>query len=191
MTATGPTAANDRLTLFAARAEPLGVRVGRMANAAAAGGFAAALATEFGTARPIVAAELLDAAPELVAAMVAAGVKWAAASDPATTNGASLGIGLARLAIAETGSVLLAEDTLADRAIGMLAAAHLVVCPTGALVASLDDAAAALRAVAARPGGGYATMVTGPSRTADIERVLTVGVQGPARVAVLFVDDLG
>ena len=35
------------------------------------------------------------------------------------------------------------------------------------------------------------TLVTGPSRTADIERVLTVGVQGPARVAVLFLDALG
>ncbi|MDQ3413285.1 MAG: lactate utilization protein, partial [Chloroflexota bacterium] len=40
------------------------------------------------------------------------------------------------------------------------------------------------------PGGAYATLVTGPSRTADIERVLTVGVQGPARLIVLFVDEL-
>ena len=47
-----------------------------------------------------------------------------------------------------------------------------------------------LREIASRPGGSYATLVTGPSRTADIERVLTVGVQGPARIAVLFVDDL-
>ena len=29
-----------------------------------------------------------------------------------------------------------------------------------------------------------------PSRTADIERVLTVGVQGPGKVMTLFVDDL-
>ncbi|MDP9363469.1 MAG: lactate utilization protein, partial [Chloroflexota bacterium] len=87
-------------------------------------------------------------------------------------------------------SVLLAEPTLHDRAVGMLTVAQLVLCPTAALVPSLDEAAPTLREIALRPGGGYATLVTGPSRTADIERVLTVGVQGPARVEVLFVDDL-
>ena len=35
------------------------------------------------------------------------------------------------------------------------------------------------------------SMITGPSRTADIERVLTIGVHGPARLVILFVDDLG
>ena len=44
----------------------------------------------------------------------------------------------------------------------------------------------------ALPGNGrwFSTLVTGPSRTADIERVLTVGVQGPGKVMTLFVDDL-
>ena len=65
-----------------------------------------------------------------------------------------------------------------------------MLCPSSRLLPSLDEAAPLLREIAARPGGGYATLVTGPSRTADIERVLTVGVQGPARVAVLFIDDM-
>ena len=37
----------------------------------------------------------------------------------------------------------------------------------------------------------YLSMITGPSRTADIERVLTIGVHGPVRLIIIFVDELG
>jgi len=183
-------AGSDLLAAFAERADALGVRVERVADAVAAAGVVASLAAEAGAPRLLVAAELRDAAPGLVEALTAAGLAWAPPAGPAATRDAPLGLSLGRLAIAETASVLLAESTLEDRAIGMLSAAHLVVCPTDALVPSLGEAAPDLRAVAGQTGGGYATLVTGPSRTADIERVLTVGVQGPERLAVVFVDAL-
>jgi len=72
----------------------------------------------------------------------------------------------------------------------MLTLAQATICPTAALVASLDDAAPLLRQLSLAEGGAFSTLVTGPSRTADIERVLTVGVQGPGKVMTLFVDDL-
>ena len=185
------TMATDELIAgFTAKAAPLGVRVERADDSAAAAAFTAGLGAEFETETLVVAAELRDAAPRFLAALDGAGTAWRVASAPGETRDAPLGVSLAQLAVAETGSVLLNEATIADRAIGMLAAGQLVLCPTAALVPSLDEAALVLRAVAARPGGSYATLVTGPSRTADIERVLTVGVQGPARVAVLFVDAL-
>ena len=180
---------DDLLPTFRARAEALGVRVERVSDVTAAAAIIAAFAAEIGAARPIIAAELNDL-PALMTSLTTAGLTLHPAGEPSETRDAPLGISLAHLAIAETGSVLLAEPALADRAIGMLAATHLIICCTADLVASLHDAAAALRAVATRPSGGYATLVTGPSRTADIERVLTVGVQGPGRVVVVFVDDL-
>jgi L-lactate dehydrogenase complex protein LldG len=97
---------------------------------------------------------------------------------------------MGHLAIAETGSVLLSEPTVEDRSVGMLTLAHATICPTTVLVPSLDDAAPVIRELSLTKGGAFSTLVTGPSRTADIERVLTVGVQGPGKVMTLFVDDL-
>jgi L-lactate dehydrogenase complex protein LldG len=183
-------AADDLFTLFAARAEPLGVSVLRATNAEGAAPLIESLAREVGADRPLVTTELAAAAPALIAALAARGLEGRSAGAPNESRDAPLGLSLARLAVAETGSVLLAEPSLDDRGIGLLVATQLVVCPTTALVASLDEAVSILREVARQPGGGYATLVTGPSRTADIERVLTVGVQGPARLAVLFVERL-
>ena len=192
-----PAAVNDHdssldalLAAFVEHATPLGIRVERVADTVAAAAIVSALAAELGAPAPILSRELTVAAPDLAAALRDAGLDWRSPGDPAATRDAPLGLSLAHLAVAETGSVLLAETALADRAVGMLVVAHLVVCPTHALVPSLTETAEPLRAVATRPGGGYATLVTGPSRTADIERVLTVGVQGPARLAILFVDEL-
>lgn len=187
-----PTLDTDALLAgFVLRAEPLGVRVARFAAAADADRFLAELVATWGAEEAIVSSEAIEGAPGLVVALGRAGLLHRTAAAPEETRDAAFGVSLGRLALAETGSVLLAEETIEDRAVGMLAANQLVVCRTADLVPGLDEAAPVLRALALRPGGSYATLVTGPSRTADIERVLTVGVQGPARVAVLFLDALG
>ena len=99
----------------------------------------------------------------------------------------AVGITQARLAIAETGSVLLIEPSDIDRAVSLLTRHLIVAVDRSNLVADLAEG---FRWIAAQPqAAAYATFVTGPSRTADIERSLTIGVQGPSRLSVAIIQD--
>ena len=175
---------------FREKAEPLGVAVLRVASAAAAAQAIAGWAQSVEADSVIVASEATRRMPGIAPALTAAGLQVQPPASPSETRDAPLGLSMGRLAIAETGSVLLSEPALEDRSVGMLTLAHATICPTAALVASLDDAAPVIRELALAKSGAFSTLVTGPSRTADIERVLTVGVQGPGKVMTLFVDDL-
>jgi L-lactate dehydrogenase complex protein LldG len=184
------TNADDLVAVFASRLQPLGVRVERVADADAVAAFLAGIRDEAGAPALVVAAELVAAAPFLKAALDARGVPWSTPASVESTRDAPLGVSLARLGVAETGSVMLAEESLEDRAVGMLSKTNVVVVRTDSIVSSLVEVGAALRSHALRPGGGYASLVTGPSRTADIELSLSLGVQGPERLLVVVVDAL-
>jgi L-lactate dehydrogenase complex protein LldG len=180
-----------QVATFGARLHPLNGRVERVADSDAAATFLVRVGVEIAAPGLVVSSELTSAAPGLMAALTDSGTAWLNPVDVAASRDAPLGVSLAALAVAETGSVMLAESTLTDRAVGMLTKAHIVVVRTDSLVPSLTDAADAIRTLAQRPGGAYASLVTGPSRTADIELSLSLGVQGPERVFVLLVDALG
>ena len=111
------------------------------------------------------------------------------AGSPASVADAPAGLSGAELSIAETGSVLLAENALEARVVSMLTLAHFVLVSEDKLVPMLDDAAVILQRLT-RAGSDqrhYCSFVTGPSRTADIERTLTIGVQGPKTLCVIIV----
>ncbi|HZR98796.1 MAG TPA: LUD domain-containing protein [Chloroflexota bacterium] len=114
----------------------------------------------------------------------------AADAPPAVLAEAAAGLSLAAFGIVETGSVAIASPALGDRLTGMLPTEHIVLLRASDLVADLDAAAARLRAWATGdPPRPYVSFITGPSRTADIERVLTIGVQGPCALHVVLVSD--
>jgi L-lactate dehydrogenase complex protein LldG len=96
-----------------------------------------------------------------------------------------LAVSTALLGIAETGSVLLAPRTRWDRLLGVLARVHVVAVAETDVRASLDDIAALAEGVDAP----YLSLVTGPTRTADIERVITIGAHGPAVLHVLLLGE--
>lgn len=108
--------------------------------------------------------------------------------SPTDTRDQPWGLSMAHAAVAETGSVILHENRLETRSVSLMTESLVVLCPLDQLVPSLDDAANILRQIAS-DGSSYATLVSGPSRTADIERQLTIGVQGPGALHVVFLTD--
>jgi len=87
------------------------------------------------------------------------------------------------MAVSETGSVLVSEHDLTDRVVTMLCHRLVQVVEASDIVDRLEDVAAWLSAQGGQ--AGFASLMTGPSRTADIERSLTIGVQGPDEVDVV------
>jgi len=190
---TTPAEANRTAALidaFTQRIGPLGVEVVRAAGIDEAADYLLRVVHDAGQSSAMISGELRSTAPQLIGAVRKRGIEIEEVSTPESALDVPVGFVLGMHAVAETGSVLLAEPTLADRAVGELTLTCVQIVQTETLLPGLDEAGAVLRRLALRPKGAYATLVTGPSRTADIEMSLTVGVQGPGKVAVLFVDEL-
>jgi L-lactate dehydrogenase complex protein LldG len=101
---------------------------------------------------------------------------------------ADAGLTMAQLGIAETGTVVLASADEQHRLASLLPERHYVVLPRSRLCGTLAAALALLQAADGAPRSRTITFVTGPSRTADIELVLVVGVHGPKELCVLLLD---
>jgi L-lactate dehydrogenase complex protein LldG len=117
------------------------------------------------------------------------GIAMHEAGDPASVADFPAGLSSAELVIAETGSILLADNALAARVVSMLTLTHFALVQASTLYPMLEEAGSALQRLTA-PGSEqrhYVSLVTGPSRTADIERTLTIGVQGPRALCVIIV----
>jgi L-lactate dehydrogenase complex protein LldG len=176
---------------FRLKAEPLGVVVHHVHDEVGAATVMLTWEPMSASLSAVISSDITRQMPGMVEQLAANGVEIVAAESPEQVRDRPVGVSLALAAVAETGSTLLAETTLGDRSVGMLTLAQTIVVPASALLPTLDDVALILQEIALRPGASFQTLVTGPSRTADIERVLTVGVQGPGKVMVVFVDALG
>ncbi len=110
---------------------------------------------------------------------------YAASSNPVARP--STWVSRARLGVASTGTVLVAERLADDRISALLCTRHVLALPAGSIVSALNEASELVRSLVAA-GIGYVTFVTGPSRTSDIEKVLTLGAHGPAELDIIVVD---
>ena len=96
---------------------------------------------------------------------------------------ADLGITAAQWAIAETGTLVLDMAQERHRLASLLPPVHIALLPHSRILCNLGEA---LKTIG-RPLPPTITFVTGPSRTADIELQLVVGVHGPRELHVVVV----
>ena len=106
---------------------------------------------------------------------------------------ADAGITGANALVASTGSVMLVSNEGNARLCSSLPPLHIVVAGVDKLVATMTDAAATLDMLPASATGqtmsSYVSFISGPSRSADIEMSLSLGVHGPRDVHIVLLDN--
>ena len=107
----------------------------------------------------------------------------------AATGGDRISVTPARAGIAETGSLMVAAGPGTPYTLNFLPETHIAVLHADRIVGGYEDAWATIR-----PNGetGAAlprtvTLITGPSRSSDIERTVTIGVHGPKRLHIVLI----
>ncbi|NHM27469.1 lactate utilization protein [Desulfofundulus sp. TPOSR] len=174
---------------FVTRARALGTEVYRVPNLAKARELVGKLVQEMGVRKVALAESPLVTALDPAAAVGGAGAEVTGGNPRERAEAADLGISSFEMAIAETGTLVQDATEINRRLVSMLPPAHLALVSTNQLVGTLQEAINNLAARGQIPG--YLAFVSGPSRTADIERVLTIGVHGPGKVVVIFIDEGG
>ena len=138
-------------------------------------------------------------APELTEAVTrlcegqgihAIGPKYKSSELPDLIDGAQVGVGAAECGIAQTATLVETALDDAARLVSALPRTYVGIVRSGDLVERLEDSAGYLRNVFQENDKNcVVSFISGPSRTGDIEMILTLGVHGPKNVHVVVVDE--
>jgi L-lactate utilization protein LutC len=116
--------------------------------------------------------------PGLLQTLQSQGVTVAAQADPQVR----LGLTGAIAGVSETGTLVLASGKGRPQSVSLLPEIHAAILQAGQLVQTLGGVDLAIE------GASCVHLVSGPSRTADIEMTLTIGVHGPGQLIVFLID---
>jgi L-lactate dehydrogenase complex protein LldG len=175
---------------FRARAEAVSAEVHRVATSADAVQLVLGLLRKEGVAEAPQAkavwasGPLRDAVDRAALAREVPGLHFQVTKDLAAD--ARVGITEVDYAIANTGSIAQCAADADQRLASTLPRIHVALVRADRMLPDLGALFTKLGPARTR----YLAVVTGPSRTADIERVLTIGVHGPERLVIVVVDDL-
>ena len=107
-------------------------------------------------------------------------------ADKAKFGTDNVGVVHAARGIAETGTCVVETDSEEIRLATMLPEASIIVLNVSDIVPGLPDIASYLRERQKDGKISYTSLITGPSRTADIERIGAIGVHGPLSMHIIL-----
>ncbi|MBI3944005.1 MAG: lactate utilization protein [Chloroflexi bacterium] len=107
---------------------------------------------------------------------------------------AQVGLSGANYAIAASGTLVLLSGQNSGRLASLLPPVHVALIIAERILYTVEEAVALIRADYAYPPNtpfpaSSVTFITGPSRTADIEQTLSIGVHGPKEIHVIILDE--
>jgi len=102
---------------------------------------------------------------------------------------AHAGLTFCEALVAQTGSIVVSSGQAAGRQLPIFPPVHLVIGYTSQLVHSIDKALKLLQAKYGAEMPSFVSVVSGPSRTADIEKTLVLGAHGPKEVYLFLIED--
>ena len=94
----------------------------------------------------------------------------------------------AEFLIAESGTIVVITGAQASRQISLLPEIHVVLATPQQIYPNLAETFQVIKRGGGSLPGSAITLITGPSRTADIEKVLIKGVHGPTRIVTIMVE---
>lgn len=100
-----------------------------------------------------------------------------------------VGITRCEFLISRLGSIMVSSKQIEGRRLNAFPEIHIIIGFTSQLVPDLKEALNGIKTRYAKELPSMITVITGPSRTADIEKTLVMGAHGPKELYLFLVDD--
>jgi len=110
-------------------------------------------------------------------------------SDNRSFNKVQVGVSFCEFLIARFGSIMVSSAQKSGRRMHSFPDVHVVLAFSSQIVPGIKEALMGIKSRYGRKIPSAITMITGPSRTADIEKTLVMGAHGPRELYVFLIDD--
>lgn len=181
----------DLAEMFAANASEIGADV-RRCTAAELNETLIGVANELDIKSVVSLLDVLPQASDIHGALGEAGISrldWRDDASMTSAYQADAGLTGVHAALAETGTLICNSDAAHARGASLAPPVHIAIVRHSDVLPDLMDYLPRLEGLYPSEYPSAQALITGPSKTADIEGVLITGVHGPGRLVILLVAD--